>query len=121
MLKQTVIFNEFQKWYENHQHSSSTTSIPQTGTSFASLTQSNSLGPWVLDSGSTDHITGNKSFFSSQSTSGYLHFVTMANDSSVSSHGSLFNLLFVNRLTRSLDCVIYFTKDFVCLQEWNSK
>jgi len=35
--------------------------------------------------------------------------------------GSPFNLLSVNRPTRSLNCVISFTKDFVCLQDWNSR
>jgi len=64
----------------------------------------------------------------------------MANGSRVSSHGvgtthlipslsidnvfyvseSLFNLLSINRLTRSLDCVISFTKDFACLQDQSS-
>jgi len=61
----------------------------------------------------------------------------MANDSRVSSHGvgtinllpslsinnviyvprSSFNLLSISRLTHSLDCVISFTKDSVCLQD----
>jgi len=30
---------------------------------------------------------------------------------------SPFNLLSISRLTRSLDCVIYFIKDFVCLHD----
>ena len=108
--------------------------------SFAGLTHSNSLGPWVLDSGATDHITGNKSLFSSLSTSGHLPSITMANGSKVSSHGvgtvhlfpslpidnvlyvpgSPFNLLFINHLTRFLDCIISFTKDSVCLQDRSS-
>ena len=64
----------------------------------------------------------------------------MANGSKVSSHGvgtvhvfpslpidnvlyvpgSPFNLLSINRLTRSLDCIISFTKDSVCLQDRSS-
>jgi len=58
-----------------------------TSTSFASLTHSNSLGPIGLDSVVTYHIIGNKSFFSSLSTSSYLPFVTMTNGYRVSSHG----------------------------------
>jgi len=135
-----AIFNEFLKWYEDRQNSGSTASVAHTGISFAGLTHSNSLGPWVLDSGATDHITGNKSLFSSLSTSGHLPSITMANGSKVSSHGvgtvhlfpslpidnvlyvpgSPFNLLSINRLTRSLDCIISFTKDSVCLQDRSS-
>ena len=135
--RQHVIFNEFLKWYEDRQISSSTPSVTLTGTSFVSLTHSTSLGPWVLDSSATDHITSNKYFFSSISTTSYLPLITMANGSRVSSHGvgiinrfpSLyidnvlyvsgfpFNLLFISRLILSLDCVISFTKDFVYLQD----
>jgi len=95
----------------------------------------------VLDSGATNHITGNKYFFSSLSTTGYLPLVTMTNGYRVPSHGvgtinffpslsidnvlyvpgSLFNLLSISRLTRSLDCVISFTKDYVTLQDRSSR
>ena len=82
-----AIFNEFLKWYEDHQNSRSIASVAHTGISFAGLTHSNSLDSWILDSGATDHIAGNKSFFSSLSTSGHLPSITMANGSKVSSHG----------------------------------
>ena len=136
-----VIFNEFLKWYEDRQNSCSTVSVAHTGIFCAGLTHSNSLGSWVLDSGATDHITGNKSLFSSFSTSSHLPSITMTNGSKISSHGigtihlfpslsidnvlyvprSPFNLLSVSRLTRSLDCVVSFTKDFVCLQDRSSE
>ena len=116
-------------------------SVARIGTSFVGLTHSNSLGPWVLDSGATDRITGNKSLFSSLSCPDHLPSVTMANGSRVSSHGvgtvnifpsisidhvlyvpmSPFNLLSVSRLTRSLNCIISFIKDFVCLQDRSSR
>ena len=135
-----VIFNEFLKWYEDHQNSCSNASVAHTGISCAGLTHSNSLGSWVLDSSVTDHITSNKSFFSSLSTSSHLPSIAMANGSKVSSHGigtihlipslpinnvlyvpgSPFNLLSVSCLTRSLDCVVSFTKDFVYLQDRSS-
>jgi len=125
-----AIFNEFLKWYEDRQNSCSTAFVAHTGISCAGLTHSNSLGSWVLDSGATDHITGNKSLFSSLSTSSHLPSITMANDYKVSSHGigtihlfsflpidnvlyvpgSPFNLLSVSRLTSSLDCVIFLPK-----------
>ncbi|XP_027912144.1 uncharacterized protein LOC114171132, partial [Vigna unguiculata] len=138
-----AIFNDFLKWYEERQSSSFTTSgsVARTGTSFVGLTHSDSLGPWVLDSGATDHITDNKSLFSSLSCPDHLPSVTMADGSRVSSHGvgtvnifpsisidhvlyvlgSPFNLLSVSRLTRSLDCIISFTKDSVCLQDRSSR
>jgi len=132
---QSAIFNKFLKWYEDHQNPSSTASVARSGTFFVGLTHSTSLGPWVLDSCVTDHITGNKSFFSSLSTTGYLPSVTMANGYRVPSHGvgninlfpslsidnvlyvsgSPFNLLSTSRLTRSLNCVISFAKDSISL------
>ena len=135
ILSPPTIFNEFLKWYEDRQNSGSTASVAHTCISFVGLTHSNSLGRWVLDSSVTDHITGNKSFFSSLSTYGHLPSITMANGSKVSSHGvgivhlfpslpvdnvlyvprSPFNLLSINRLTCSLDCIISFTKYSVCL------
>jgi len=137
---QPIIFNEFLKWYEDRQNPSSTTSVAHLGTTFVGFTHSTSLGPWVLDSDATDNITGNKSLFSSLSTTGYLPSVTMANGYRVPSHsagtinlfpslsidnvlyvsGSPFNLLSISRLTCSLDCVISFTKDSVTLQDRSS-
>ncbi|WVY93382.1 hypothetical protein V8G54_032470 [Vigna mungo] len=136
-----AVFNEFLRWYEDRQQSSSTTSasVARTGTPFVGLTHS--LGSWVIDSGATDHITGNKSLFSSLSCPDNLPSVTMADGSRVSSHGigtvhifpsisidhvlyvpgSPFNLLSVSRLTHSLNCVISFTKDSVCLLDRSSK
>ena len=75
---QPAIFNEFLKWYEDRKNPSSTTFVAHSVTSFVGLTRCTSLGPWVLDSGATNHITGNQSFFSSLSTTEYLLSVTMA-------------------------------------------
>ena len=60
---QLAIFNEFFKWYEDRQNSGSIASVTHSDTPFVGFTHSNSLGPWILDSGAIDHITGNKSFF----------------------------------------------------------
>jgi len=129
------MFNKFLKWYKDQQSSSSTASVAYTSTSFVGLTRSSSPSPWVFDSGATDHITGNKTLFSSLSSPNPLPFVTLVDGSRVSSHGvgivklfpsltidnifyvlgSPFNLLFISHLTRSLDCVVSFTNNFVCL------
>jgi len=50
-----AFFNEFLKWSEDRKLSSSTAYVAHTGTSFVSLTQSSSVGPWMFDSGVTSH------------------------------------------------------------------
>ena len=45
-------------------------------------------GHWILDSGASDHISGNKSSFSSFSFPKIPHHVTVANGSKVVSQGS---------------------------------
>jgi len=79
----SALFNEFLKWNEDRKLSSSMAFVAHTGTSFAGLTQSSSVDPWVFDSGATDHIIGNKSLFSSLSSLDNLPSVTMANGSRV--------------------------------------
>jgi len=115
--------------------------VTHTSTCFNGLTQSSSLCPWVFDSGATNHITSNKSLFSSLSFPNFLPSVTLADGSRVSSHGvgtvkifpsltidkvlyvpeSPFNLLSIGRLTCFLDCVVSFTNNSVCLQDRSSK
>jgi len=72
-----ALFNEFLKWSEDHKLSRFTASVAHTCTSFAGLTQSSSVGPWVSDSGAIDHIIGNKSLFSSLSSPDNLPSVTI--------------------------------------------
>jgi len=87
--QETAIFNDFLRWYEERQSSNSTTStsVACTSTSFVGLTHSDSLGPWVLDLGPINHISGNKFLLSSLSCPDNLPSVTMADGSRVSSHG----------------------------------
>lgn len=53
------------KLFEAKQSSMPAASVLQTGNASASVSQSSSLGPWVLDSTATDHISGNPHLFSS--------------------------------------------------------
>ncbi|RVW52300.1 Retrovirus-related Pol polyprotein from transposon RE1 [Vitis vinifera] len=67
--------------------SASVTSVVQTGNVSVCFTQSLSLGPWILDSKASDHISGNKHFFSSITTTSALPTVTLANGSQTMTKG----------------------------------
>ncbi|RVW99699.1 Retrovirus-related Pol polyprotein from transposon RE1 [Vitis vinifera] len=62
-------------------------SVAQTGNASACLTHTSSLGPWILDSGASDHISGNKDLFSSITTTSALPTVTLANGSQTMAKG----------------------------------
>ena len=49
------------------------------GNSFACVSQSSTLGTWVMDSGASDHISGNKSLLSNIVYSQSLPSITLAN------------------------------------------
>ena len=56
--------------------------------STACISQSMDIqGPWVIDSGSSNHISGNASLFTSISSPKFPHLITMANESKVASKG----------------------------------
>ena len=85
--------------------------------------------PWILDSGASDHVSGNISSFSSISSPKIPHFITVASGSKVTFQGigkvslspSLnlnsvlyiphcpYNLISLSQLTRSLNCSVTFT------------
>ncbi|RVW65639.1 hypothetical protein CK203_033116 [Vitis vinifera] len=103
----------------------------------ACLTHTSSLGPWILDSGASDHLSGNKDLFSSITTTSALPTVTLANGFQTVAKGiglafplpSLpltfvlytpecpFNLISINKITRTLNCSITFSDKFVTLQD----
>ena len=59
--------------------SASVASVAQTGNVSVYFTQSPSLGPWILNSGTSDHISGNKHIFSPITTTSALPTVTLDN------------------------------------------
>ncbi|RDX96163.1 hypothetical protein CR513_21211, partial [Mucuna pruriens] len=46
-----------------------------------------SQGPWIIDSGASDHISANESVFSSISSPKFPHFISLANGSKMVSQG----------------------------------
>ncbi|RVW49109.1 Retrovirus-related Pol polyprotein from transposon RE1 [Vitis vinifera] len=112
-------------------------SVAQPGNASACLTHTSSLGPWILDSGASDHLSGNKDLFSSITTTSALPTVILANGSQTVAKGiglalplpSLpltsvlytpecpFNLISISKLTRTLNCSITFSDKFVTLQD----
>ncbi|RVW83661.1 hypothetical protein CK203_039346 [Vitis vinifera] len=112
-------------------------SVAQIGNAFACLTHASSLGPWILDSDASDHISGNKDLFSSITTTSTLPTITLANGSQTMVKGfgfahplpSLplnsvlyapecpFNLISISKITRTLNCSITFSDKFVTLQD----
>ncbi|RVX02515.1 Retrovirus-related Pol polyprotein from transposon RE2 [Vitis vinifera] len=62
-------------------------SVAQPGNASACLTHTSSLEPWILDSGASDHLSGNKDLFSSITTTSDLPTVTLANGSQTVAKG----------------------------------
>ena len=111
----------------------SISSVVQTGNIFACL--SRSFGPWILDSKASDHLSGNKDIFSSLTIPSPLLMITLANGSQTMAKGigsacSLpsvpliyvlyvpdcpFNMIFISKLTRDLNCLITFSDNSVTL------
>lgn len=91
-----------------------------------------SSNKWVIDSGATNHMTGNPNIFSSIRSHKAISHVTVANGSTCNSVGfgivqptssitisfviSLpklaFNLIYVSKITRELNCYISFFLDY---------
>ncbi|RVW21067.1 Retrovirus-related Pol polyprotein from transposon TNT 1-94 [Vitis vinifera] len=113
------------------------TFVAQTGNVSVCFTQSPSLGSWILDSGASDHISGNKHLFSFITTTSVLPTVTLANGSqtiakgidlahplpSLPLHSVLyapecpFNLISISKITHTLNCFITFSDKSAILQD----
>ena len=113
-------------------------SIPSVAqTSNVSTCLSHSSRPWILDYEASDHLSGNKDLFSSLTITSTLPMITLANGSQTMAKGigstcpltfvpltsvlyvldCPFNLIFINKLTRDLNCLITFSNNFVTLQD----
>lgn len=73
----TPNYKDFLRWYQNYHNLDYTTSVAHTGNSSVCLSQSSSIGSWVLDSGASDHVAGNKNLFSSLSASGFFTYYNL--------------------------------------------
>ena len=115
--------------------SASIASIVQTGNAYAYL--AHSLGPWILDSDASDHLSGNTDLFSSLIITSPLPTITLANGTQTMAKGigsacplpflslafvlyvpdSPFNLISISKLIHDLNCSITFSHSSVTLQD----
>ena len=113
--------------------SASTASVALTGNTSTYL--SHSLGPWILDSGASTHLSGKKDLFSSVTITSPLPKITLANGTQTMAKGigsayplpsllltfslyvpkSPFNLISINKLIHDLNCLITFSHSSVTL------
>ena len=107
------------------------------GNSITCVSQSSTLGLWVIDSRASDHITGNKSLLSYIVYSQSLLAITLANGTQTKPKGvgksklvsfntldyvlyvpgSPFNLASLSRLMKALHCSITYFDDCFLLQD----
>ncbi|OAY25546.2 hypothetical protein MANES_17G047850v8 [Manihot esculenta] len=111
--------------------------IAHSGNSFTYLTKFLPNGSWILDSGASDHISGNPSLFSTLVLPSTPSKVTLANGSQtqVKGIGNVYllpsipltnvlftpdypyNLISVSKLTKDLHCSVIFTTESVVVQD----
>ena len=132
--------NEYKEYLHLTQAAKSTSIsfVVQTGNAFVCL--SHSSGPWILDSGAFDHLSGNKDLFSSLTITSPLPMITLANGSqlwlkviglacplpSVPLTSVFyvpycpFNFISISKLTHYLNCLITFSNNSITLQDWST-
>ena len=119
--------------------SASIASVAQTNNVFAYLTHS--LSPWILDSGTSDHLSGNKDLFSSLTITSPLPMIALANGTQTMAKGigsacpllplpltfvlyvsnSPFNLISTIKLIYDFSCSITFSHSSVTLQDRSTR
>ena len=129
--------NEYEEYLRLTQAAKSSfiASVAKAGNVSVCFTHSST--PWILDTRASNHISGNKDFFSSLTFSSPLLTITLANGSQTIAKGigstcplpSLplksilyvpdfsFNLISISKLTRDLHCVLTFSHNSITLQD----
>ena len=79
--------NEYEEYLHLTQAAKSASISYVTHTGNASACLSHSFGAWILDSGASDHLSGNKDMFSSLTFTSPLPMVTLANGSQTMTKG----------------------------------
>lgn len=133
----TTEYDEYLKLKAQMQSTTAVASVAQTGNPSAFVTQTSSLGPWILDSGASDHMFGDKLLFTCLTYMDTLPSVTLANGPQTKCQGigqtkpirtlSLdsvlyvpscpFNLISISKLTRTLPYSVMFFNGFVLVQD----
>ncbi|GAU10216.1 hypothetical protein TSUD_420220, partial [Trifolium subterraneum] len=87
-FENTFSGNEYKEYLQLKaaQHATSSATMAHTGNSTVCLSHSTPNG-WALDSGASDHVTGNSSLFSELSPPKYPHYITVADGSKVEATG----------------------------------
>ncbi|RVW43726.1 hypothetical protein CK203_080486 [Vitis vinifera] len=83
-------------------------SVAQLGNASTCLTHTSSLGPWILDSGASDHLSG---------IGLALPLPSLPLTSVLYTPECPFNLISISKITRTLNCSITFSDKFVTLQD----
>ena len=134
-LQGVILTPDEYKEYLRLTQATKSSSIAQTDNVSACLTHSSA--PWILDTGASNHISGNKDLFSSLTFSSPLPTITLVNGSQTIAKGIgsacplpflpltpvlyvpdfPFNLISISKLTRDFHCVLTFSHNSVTLQD----
>ena len=137
----TLTSDEYEEFLQLAQaaKSISIASVAQTGNASAYLTHS--LGPWILDSGASDHLSGKKDLFSSLTITPPLPMITLANGTQTMAKeigfahplpslplafglyvpNPPFTLISISKLIHDLNCSITFSNSSITLQDRSTR